>query len=185
MTDEIRKRTAPKNQDPEWRRLEDEDCSFGDEWPGTDSTLSWPVAKPKYSNRSTLLTFLEPREERLSESLGEVGYEVLLSHFDIYPEGYGGTNQKCESALTQAIARRRMVSPQQARADKRRFRERMHELRPGNRDILDLYSRLDRGDDDNTLRIEWVWGNGRKSSFKMSISPSLSNNDTDKEYQSV
>ncbi|HVB56995.1 MAG TPA: hypothetical protein VNE63_11260 [Candidatus Acidoferrales bacterium] len=172
MIDVIRKRTASKNKELETVRLDDVDedslaAGIDGKWYGSEARL-------EPSNSNMYFEFLEPRRERLSNTLGKLGCEVLHCCFEIYPDGYLGTPRQCESALTRAIQRHRRVSEQQARNDKRQFREAVRsELKRDNKDLHEIYSRIDKGDDDHTLRVEWITAKGHKGSFKLPFSLSF------------
>lgn len=187
MVSEIIRREAPKNQEPKRWRVEDMDSVSLDLPPGaecTTSSLNPGNVVPTHHSASTYAAFLEPRKESLTNTLGDKGYEVLMSHLDIFPDGYEGTDQRTKSALTQAIARRRQVSEQQARADKRQFQESVEAAkRAGNPEVTDFYLLLSRGDDDNTLRIEWVNHKGRKGSVRLHVPLSFHGRRTDKDVQ--
>lgn len=165
MIDEIRRRTAAKNVEPEREPLENFDLL-----PSQTAGKVENLPNGGRDERRAYLSFLEPRKEKLTERLGETSYEVLLSHLDVFPEAYEGNDQSLESAITEAIQKRRQVSPQQARTDKRRFRETVNaEIRTNNQELLDFRVRLSIGDDDHTLRNEWITGRGRKSSTRFRI----------------
>ncbi len=161
MVDEIRRRTALKNQEPWHAKLDSaSEVSAALDYQGMQS-----------SNVRTPLEFLKKREASLTEALGTRHYEVMTAAAESFPQAFTGTDQESKSALTRAIQRRRGVSEQQARADKRELLTQVsEEMQSGNRDLNDLHEFLARGDDEHTLRESYVSRDGRrKRSIRLRI----------------
>jgi hypothetical protein len=65
--------------------------------------------------------------------------------------------------LTRAIERKRNVSEQAARGNKRDLAAKVSgQLQHGNRDLNDLHRLIAQGEDENTLRQEFISGDGRR-----------------------
>lgn len=161
LRDEIGRRTALKNREP---------------WRESLANAKHVSVEPDYqemyhSKGSNPLEFVKARETSLKDSLGEKNYEVLIAAAETYPQAFEGTDQQSKSALTRAIQRRRSVSEQQARADKRDLTLKVsEEMRRGNPALNDVHELLARGDDDHTLRENFVSPDGRrKRSIRMRI----------------
>jgi hypothetical protein len=180
MIDAVRRQTTRKQYEPELHELspkDEEACLVGIH--GHSCELA---SRSESSSSNSFFEFLKPRLKRLKQTLGEVGCEVLQCCLEIYPEAYSGTTKQRESALTRAIQQRRNVSAQQARSDKRQFRRVVRrELERDNKDLREIYSCLDMGDDDRTLRVDWVLPSGKKGTFKFPARLSFGRNKADRE----
>jgi hypothetical protein len=187
MIDEIRRRKALKNQEPVPSRfIPDADGnevvvaavrpSPSAAWTPesvsiTPDYVSMLADAPGRTNFSTPLEFIRAREPSLTDALGGKNYAVLLAQAEVFPAAFEGSDQAAKSALTRAIARRRAVSEVQARTDKRELLARVsEEMREGNASLNDLHAFLARGDDEHTLRQEYISGDGRRRrSIRMRI----------------
>jgi hypothetical protein len=163
MIDEIRRRSARKNQEPtlcsidapEWEDLVD---------PRTE--ISAAELTP-----GAISEFVQAREYKLRGTLGAKEFDVLRAHLAVYPDAYDGSNSRMDARVTEEVIRLRNVSAQQARADKRQFRARIQaERASGNRCVEELHDMLSKGGDDGTLREEWITGRGRKGCHRFRLS---------------
>jgi hypothetical protein len=166
LTDEIRKRSAPENQEPRQVWLDGllEKRRAANLLPTTDcnSTLS-DATRPRFTNCSTPLEFVRARKDSLTTSLGKTGYEALEAITEEFPQAFEGTDQRAKSDLTRAIEHKRGVSEQAARGNKRDLVAKVSEqMQHGNRDLNDLHKLIANGEDENTLRQEFISGNGRR-----------------------
>jgi hypothetical protein len=177
MIDEIQKRSANHEPVPN-RFIPDADGNevvvAGDRPESVSVTpdyVSMLADAPGRTNFSTPLEFIRAREPSLTDALGGKNYAVLEAQAEAFPAAFEGTDQAAKSALTRAIARRRAVSLVQARADKRQLlAEVSEEMRRGNCDLNDLHTFLARGDDEHTLRQDYISGDGRRRrSIRMRI----------------
>src|SRR5260370_10595235 len=101
--------------------------------------------------------------DSVKTSLGKTENEALEAIAEEFTQAFEGTDQQTKSALTRAIERKRRVSEQSARQNKRDLSARVSErMRQGDHVLNDLHKLVAHGEDENTLRQEFISRNGRR-----------------------